>query len=88
MVQLVIVMKRKIQTEMLTTKYIIPTNYTKYNMQNTLTIPITKYQGGSAGDRDEEEDPDGDVDHLLAHHPPPWHHLRHHLLQADVLRGG
>ena len=57
------------------------------HMNYNIQYPKQK-TGGSDGDRDEEEDPDGDVDHLLAHHPPPWHHLRHHLLQADVLRGG
>ena len=40
---------------------------------------------GAHGDRVEEEDPDRDVDHLLAHPAPLDHHLCHHFLQISLL---
>ena len=45
--------------------------HTNYNIQ------YPKYKtGGSVGDCDEEEDPDGDVDHQI-HHPDQLHQIQY-----------
>ena len=50
-----------------------------------IVIIIIIISSGAHDHHLEEEDPDGDADHLLAHLALADHHLRHHLLQANLL---
>ena len=49
------------------------------------TITDLKLEKSAHGDQPEEEDPNRDVDHLLANRALAGCVIRHHLLQANLL---